>query len=99
MTNSVTYKSNWWGFIGKRVLIAVIAFFIFSFAMFYTVNSPMQAIHSTPILSVEEVREIIKERGLDKPKIERYFNWLESFFTGDWGNSWVHRIPVKDLLF
>jgi hypothetical protein len=41
MYNVYTYKSNWWGFIGKRVLIAVVVFFLFTFAVSLTISSTM----------------------------------------------------------
>jgi hypothetical protein len=43
--------------------------------------------------------EQITEHHLNEPIVVQYFYWLGDIITGDWGNSLVHRVPVKDLLF
>lgn len=46
----------------------------------------------------EQIEEIRAELGLDKPFIQRYFRWLKSFFTGDFGISLSTFNPIaKDL--
>jgi peptide/nickel transport system permease protein len=99
MLNAYTYKSNWWRFVGKRVLIAVVAFLLFTLLISLAVNRNPPFISLTPVTSVEQIEEYVHSQGWDTPLIVRYFRWLGGFFTGEWGNSWVHRVPVKDLLF
>jgi peptide/nickel transport system permease protein len=103
MLSAITYKSNWWGFIGKRVLIAMVVFLVISFIFFSISEQAIWSfiyIDATPGADWSRMyNEIKKQTGLDKPRILRYTHWLEGFLTGDWGNSWVHRVPIKDLLF
>ena len=41
--------------------------------------------------SQEEVEEIRKELGLDRPVFIRYAEWLGNFLVGDWGKVLPHR--------
>ncbi|OQY27884.1 MAG: diguanylate cyclase [Candidatus Cloacimonetes bacterium 4572_55] len=46
------------------------------------------------------IREIMAERfGLNDPLPIRYFKWIKNFLTGDFGHSYSHNRPVKDVLF
>jgi ABC-type dipeptide/oligopeptide/nickel transport system permease component len=90
-----TYKSNWWGFIGKRVLIAVAAFFVITFLLFnwicLTVSpSDLYVPHQVPDevsgLSYEMLTEpYIPERST----LDLYGIWIRGFFTGKLGYSLV----------
>ncbi len=42
----------------------------------------------SPNATMEDVRRIEEELGLNKPIIERYWDWLEGAFTGDFGVSY-----------
>ena len=107
MENVTKYKRNWLGYIGKRVLIAVLAFFIITFIAFsipeiYNNFSPNREPHSFSILNMPrtpKIQSFIDQYHLDDPYVVRYFNRLGKFFTGEWGKSLVHNIPVWDLLF
>jgi hypothetical protein len=69
------YKSNWWGFIGKRVLIVLVAFFVISFLIFMIIHLD---------------HEVYFYYGMGNPHdsyLVQYFKWLFDFFTGDWGYS------------
>ena len=35
--------------------------------------------------------------GMDKGVITGYFTWLKSAVTGQWGDSWVHTLPVTQV--
>ena len=39
-----------------------------------------------------------EEMGLNRPFLERYFDWLTSFFRGDFGTSYKYRMPVADMI-
>jgi len=99
MYNVYTYKSDWWGFVAKRVLIAVVAFVVITLLVSLAVNRNPPYFGLTPVTSIEEIEEYVHSQGWDTPLIGRYFHWLGDFFTGEWGNSYMHRIPVKDMLF
>lgn len=45
--------------------------------------------------AVENVRQ---ELGLDRPVVVQYFDWLWSFIHGDWGVSYVTKVPVRPLV-
>ena len=103
MLSAVTYKSNWWGFIGKRVLIAMLAFFMISFAVLFTISYPYRVIKFDPpqhkIFDFPQSVIISDQLGYDDPMVTQYFRWLGGVFSGDWGNSLMHHVPVKDLVF
>jgi ABC-type dipeptide/oligopeptide/nickel transport system permease component len=82
-----TYKSNWWGFISKRLLIAMIAFFVISVLVFFPIqiassHNPFLNIENHPPISPKRVY-FITERSL----FSQYLYWVGGIFTGDWGNS------------
>jgi peptide/nickel transport system permease protein len=84
-----TYKSNWWGFISKRILIAVIAFFVISFMIFYIIhlNPPLPMYGDW--MTLENIKDLRHKIGIDAPLIVQYFRWIGDFFTGNWGESWM----------
>jgi peptide/nickel transport system permease protein len=46
-----------------------------------------------------EVIELIRKKyGLDQPLQVQYLTWLKNFVSGDFGESFRHRRPVRDLL-
>ena len=85
----VTYKSNWWGFIGKRMLIAVVAFFIISLFIFVLVNWNSEEIYYyfPPSMTLEEIHNFLRDSGVFQPLTVKYWHWISSFFGEDWGNS------------
>lgn len=48
--------------------------------------------------SQEEVEEIRKELGLDRPVFTRYAEWLGNFLVGDWGKSYRTGEPVMEAV-
>jgi len=86
------YKSNWWGFIGKRVLIAAVAFFVISFMIFcrtdYITNMDRSGtIIDYGYLTEAQRNEYFNKYHLNYGTVVRYFFWLGDFVTGDWGYS------------
>jgi len=84
-----TYKSNWWGYIGKRVLIAVVAFIVISLMVFFIMyEEPFVDIFFTGTITNEIRENIYQVLGVDtSPVIVKYFRWIGDFFTGDLGQS------------
>jgi|WetSurMetagenome_2_1015567.scaffolds.fasta_scaffold582249_1 peptide/nickel transport system permease protein len=107
MYSTYTYKSNWWGFIGKRVLITVFVFIVFSFVVFglhiYSPLSPVSPnghiINDPPFMQADEVLKLRQSLYMNGPHVVEYFRWLGNFFSGDWGMSSMHGVSVKDMLF
>jgi peptide/nickel transport system permease protein len=48
--------------------------------------------------SGEEVDQIRRMYGLDKPVTERFVTWAAGFVRGDFGMSFVYNKPVRDLI-
>ena len=81
MDNIYAYKSNMPGYVFRRVLVAVIAFFVISFVVFYIVYDIQFSFGGYfPIPGIEY------EHMFDSVFLN-YFRWLGAIFTGDWGMS------------
>lgn len=48
---------------------------------------------------VEDVEDIIKDLGLDRPALSRYAYWLARIFKGDFGYSYRSNNTVLDRIF
>jgi|WetSurMetagenome_2_1015567.scaffolds.fasta_scaffold186178_2 ABC-type dipeptide/oligopeptide/nickel transport system permease component len=106
MLNAYTYKSNWWGFVGRRMLIAVLAFFVLSmlaYIAFHGVWGPDNAVNilnATPTYkTMPEMDVLMAKYTSGKGRLTQYLQWLGSFFTGEWGRSIIREVPVRNLLF
>lgn len=58
----------------------------------------VDALRLDPSLSAETVETLRREAGLDEPLALRYLHWLGGVLRGDLGISFVHRVPVAELL-
>jgi peptide/nickel transport system permease protein len=101
MFDAQPYRSNWWGYIEKRVLIAVVAFLVVSIAIFtfffFCKDSSMLKI--APKFMPDNTKGLEYVIPTYIPFPEQYFRWLGGIFTGDWGHSLVYQVPVRDLIF
>ena len=57
-------------------------------------GGPLAAYENNPNLTPEDLERLKAEFGLNAPIHERYFKWLGSVLTGDWGTSLVSKRPV-----
>jgi len=84
-------------FILRRLLAGVILLFVVSSVAFLLLYLGAGDI-ARQILGVsateEQVAQKTAELGLDQPLIPRYFDWLGSALTGDFGTSWFTSQPV-----
>lgn len=84
--------------IGLKLLHLVPVLFLVSLATFFMIDlipgDPAVAI-AGPEATPEQLEEIRVDLGLDKPVVERYFNWLGDTVTGDLGQSLIP--PVQDV--
>lgn len=46
----------------------------------------------------ESLAALREQLGLDRPFIERYFEWLFHFVRGDFGDSYKYHMPVADMI-
>ena len=70
---------------------SIIIFFLFALL-------PGDYIDSNPKLTPERAQELRELYGLNKPIIERYFQWLVNALHGDFGFSLQYQEPVTSLL-
>ncbi len=45
-----------------------------------------------------QIQQIRRELGLDRPILVQYLNWVAGAVRGDFGQSYVQRRPVRDIL-
>ncbi|MFF2482961.1 ABC transporter permease [Paenibacillus sp. NPDC058071] len=88
-------------YIGKRMLAVVPVLLFVTFTVFlavhYSPGNPVDMIlgnAATP----EAVANLSREMGLDKPLLVQYVNWLADLGQGNFGNSYIHKTPVYDVL-
>jgi peptide/nickel transport system permease protein len=52
-----------------------------------------------PFATQEQVDILYRDLGLDRPVVVRYLEWMGKALTGDFGESYVHRRPVSEVLW
>lgn len=68
------------------------------------VNSPVDPVRAHlssragASLSLEQRAQIAQYWGLDKPPLERFWNWMTGLFHGDFGISMIYNRPVLEIL-
>ncbi|MDH3472518.1 MAG: ABC transporter permease [Rhodospirillales bacterium] len=90
-------------FIVQRLAESFIVLLIMSFVIYGLIGlmpgDPIDLmITADPKLTPEDQARLRALYGLDKPIVERYFNWLSAAASGDLGYSRVHARPVLDIL-
>ncbi|MDR2758024.1 MAG: ABC transporter permease [Spirochaetaceae bacterium] len=94
-----------YGYIIKRMLLAVPLFVLISFLSFSLLNLSskdvaVSVINASGIYRMSE-ELLVKTRtdlGLDKPFLTRYGDWLKNCASFDFGDSYVYRKPVRDII-
>jgi peptide/nickel transport system permease protein len=80
------------------IVVNVLAFVCFGL-MGLMPGDPLDiACQSNPNCTPENLEQMKKNLGLDRPIIERYGKWLVSFVSGDLGYSRTYRRPVTEIL-
>jgi ABC-type dipeptide/oligopeptide/nickel transport system permease component len=91
--NVIVYKHNMCGFVIRRVLIAVITFFILSFIIFVliTVAKSRDITDPFPIGLNKQFDTDFQEyiRLQKEPYLIKYFRWIGDIFMGDFGESLI----------
>lgn len=84
-----------------RLLLLLASLVVASVAVFVVMNvlpgNPAAVIlgqQATP----EAIHSLDAQLGLDQPGVVRYFEWLGGLLTGDFGISYIQRIPVAPLV-
>jgi peptide/nickel transport system permease protein len=88
----------------KRLLQALLTIFLASALAFLimkiTPGDFLDTLRQDPKVTREQVDEIRKQLGLDKPDWQQFFQWLKLVVTqGNFGPSWTYKRPVASLLW
>ncbi|MGL4522909.1 MAG: ABC transporter permease, partial [Bacilli bacterium] len=91
-----------WKFIIRRVLIMIPQLFLISIIVF-ALGQAMPGDVLTPLtqdpkVSAERIEELRVQLGLDDPIPEQYIRWISGVVQGDWGKSFLHKMPVTELI-
>lgn len=86
----------------RRLLIAIPSLLGISVILFTVLalapGDPFEELATNPAIPPEVRQNLRASLGLDDPIHVRYFNWLFAMLRGEWGFSFVSRIPVDDLI-
>jgi len=90
----------------KRFLELIPVFFLISFIIFMLINLmpgdpllQMRMDNPRAVMNDPQRMQALREYyHLDDPLIVRYFIWLKSALTGDFGYSSMYKVPVWDLI-
>ncbi|SHH84578.1 MULTISPECIES: oligopeptide ABC transporter permease [Virgibacillus] len=86
----------------RRIAIMIPIIFLVSVVVFFLANlMPGDALTgridplNTDPAYIEEMREKL---GYNDPIYVQYLNWISGFFQGDFGQSFVHKMPASELI-
>jgi len=86
----------------RRLLIMIPSILGISIVLFTVLalapGDPFEELATNPAVPPEVRANLRRTLGLDDPIYVRYFAWLGAMFRGDWGFSFVSRIPVDQLI-
>jgi peptide/nickel transport system permease protein len=86
----------------RRLLIAIPSLLGISVILFTVLalapGDPFEELATNPAIPPEVRQQLRASLGMDDPVHIRYFAWLTSMLRGEWGFSFVSRIPVDQLI-
>ncbi|HUG40239.1 MAG TPA: ABC transporter permease [Longimicrobiales bacterium] len=88
-------------FIARRLLGSIPLVLGIATIIFFVVNlapGDPTALYFNQNVPPEVLEQIRRNFGLDQPLPVRYWKWLTSFFSGDFGYSFAHSRPVIDII-
>ena len=87
-------------FIIKRLVLGIAVAFTVSLATFLLLNlaADPAAMVAGEDATQDAIEQIRVQFGFDRPLYVRFFEWLGSLMTGDFGDSYYWKQPVFDLL-
>ncbi len=89
-------------YIARRLLFSVVLIFGVSAIIFTLINAignPIEILLAErPGITQDAIDAINRYYGLDRPALVRYFSWLGSMATGDFGTSIMYNQPVAEML-
>ena len=87
-------------FVGRRLAVGVVSLFVFSFVMFWLVESLIPGDYFSVFrlgMSADEVEALRQAFGVDLPIHLRWWRWLLAFFQGGLGQSTTGRGVTHEL--
>ncbi|MFQ6014947.1 MAG: ABC transporter permease [Anaerolineae bacterium] len=88
-------------YIVRRLLQAIPLLLIMTFILFVilqVMGDPLASLGGRRRLRPEDRARLRQQLGLDKPIWVQYLIWLKNIATGNWGNSFVTRRPVTEMI-
>lgn len=87
-------------YVVRRLLQGVVVLFLISAVTFLLINLAPGGPTSAVSLgrTAEEREAVLRQYGLDRPVLVRYFDWLGGVLRGDLGESYNQGLPVASLL-
>jgi peptide/nickel transport system permease protein len=82
--------------LGAIPLVLGIATIVF-FVIHLSPGDPV-SIYASPGVSPEVLERMRTNMGLDRPVHERYVHWMGAMLRGDFGVSFTHNQPVRDVI-
>jgi peptide/nickel transport system permease protein len=86
----------------RRLLIAIPSLLGISVILFTVLalapGDPFEELATNPAIPPDVRAHLRASLGMDDPVHIRYFAWLTSMLRGEWGYSFVSRIPVDQLI-
>lgn len=89
-------------YLTRRLIIAIPSLLGISVILFTILalapGDPFEELATNPAIPPDVRAHLRASLGLDDPVYLRYFSWLTAMLRGDWGYSFVSRIPVDQLI-
>jgi peptide/nickel transport system permease protein len=86
----------------RRLLIAIPSLLGISVILFTVLalapGDPFEELATNPAIPPDVRAQLRASLGMDDPIHERYIQWLFAMLRGEWGYSFVSRIPVDQLI-
>jgi peptide/nickel transport system permease protein len=87
--------------VAQRLLVALPLLAVVSIMVFIVLRlipADPAAMSLPPVATREDVEQMRREMGLDRPIPEQYLRWAGKFVEGDLGRSIHYRVPVSNLI-
>jgi len=94
-------------YVFKRLAVMIPTLVVISFIIFVIIQLPPGDYLETHIAELESQGESVdpekieflrRQYGLDQPFMVQYARWVGGFFHGDWGYSFEHDLPVREVI-
>ncbi len=89
-------------YLARRLLIAIPSLLGISVILFTILalapGDPFEELATNPAIPPDVRAHLRASLGLDDPIHERYWSWLTAMLRGEWGYSFISRIPVDQLI-